>query len=126
MARAHVARSVVGVLHPLSPLRGARGPGRRPPVRQHEPMARSVGRTLHGGTCLMSRRTWPALAIAFLLGTADARDGGLSADERKVVAHVDAHRDEAVALLENVINIPSASRNLVGVRAVGKVFDAEF
>jgi glutamate carboxypeptidase len=39
---------------------------------------------------------------------------------------VDAHRDEAVALLKRVVDIPSATQNVEGVRAVGKVFEAEF
>ena len=44
----------------------------------------------------------------------------------EAVGWVDAHRDEAVALLEKVVNIPSATSNLAGVREVGKVFEAEF
>lgn len=50
----------------------------------------------------------------------------LSADEQKIVRAVDARRDEAIVLLEKVINIPSATQNLVGVKQVGQVFKQEF
>ena len=55
-----------------------------------------------------------------------SRRRGACQGERRVVEYVDAHRDEAVALLEKVVNIPSATNNLAGVREVGKVFEAEF
>jgi glutamate carboxypeptidase len=41
------------------------------------------------------------------------------------VAAVDAHRAEAVALLERVVNMNSGTMNLAGVRAVGDVFRGE-
>lgn len=65
----------------------------------------------------------PALALA---GPVRARAGGLSPVEQRIAAYVDAHGVEAVALLEKVVNIPSATENRDGVRAVGKVFAAEF
>ena len=49
----------------------------------------------------------------------------LTADERALVAHVDAHNDEALALLERAVNINSGTQNFAGVREVGKLFDAE-
>jgi glutamate carboxypeptidase len=49
----------------------------------------------------------------------------LSADERAIVAHVDAHVDEAVALLERAVNVNSGTLNLAGVRQVGAIFRAE-
>ena len=39
---------------------------------------------------------------------------------------VDAQNDDALALLERVVNINSGTQNLAGVRAVGDVFRAEF
>src|SRR4051794_35149235 len=60
------------------------------------------------------------------LSTGPAWAEGVSDTERTVVRYVDAHRDEAVALVERVVNIPSATQNLAGVREVGKVFRAEF
>ncbi|MCA1685100.1 MAG: hypothetical protein LC745_03780 [Planctomycetia bacterium] len=65
------------------------------------------------------------LTIA-LVAPASSPAQGLSDGERKVTGYVDAHRDEAVALLERAVNIPSATDNTAGVRAVGKLFEAEF
>ena len=55
-----------------------------------------------------------------------ARADGLSPDEQRIVAAVDALHGEAVAVLEKAVNVPSATQNLPGVRAVGDVFAAEF
>jgi glutamate carboxypeptidase len=49
----------------------------------------------------------------------------LSAAERAIVKHADAHNDEALALLERVVNINSGTQNLAGVREVGRIFRAE-
>jgi glutamate carboxypeptidase len=49
----------------------------------------------------------------------------LSSAERALAAYIDAHNDEAIALLEQVVNINSGTMNLEGVRAVGRVFRAE-
>src|SRR3990172_4625380 len=51
---------------------------------------------------------------------------GLSPQEAAIVSHVDAHNGEALALLERVVNINSGTQNFDGVRAVGKIFRAEF
>ena len=50
----------------------------------------------------------------------------LSPEETKLVARAGEHVSDAEGLLERVVNIPSATQNLVGVREVGKVFAAEF
>ncbi len=49
----------------------------------------------------------------------------LSAAEEAIVRYVDAHQEEAIALLERVVNINSGTLNLAGVREVGAVFRAE-
>jgi glutamate carboxypeptidase len=51
---------------------------------------------------------------------------GLTPDERALATYVDAHNQEAVALLERVVNINSGTQNLAGVQEVGRVFRAEF
>ena len=51
--------------------------------------------------------------------------GVLSAEEKAIAAAVDRDRDAALALLEKAVNINSGTLNPTGVRAVGKVFDAE-
>src|SRR5688572_7413443 len=51
--------------------------------------------------------------------------GGLSTDERAMVAAIDASNDRALALLERVVNINSGTMNFAGVREVGAIFRAE-
>ncbi len=46
--------------------------------------------------------------------------------ERRIVEHVDAHNDEALALLERTVNINSGTMNFEGVREVGRVFGEAF
>ena len=49
----------------------------------------------------------------------------LSENEKAIVAWVDAHQDEAIALLEKTVNIGSGTMNHDGVRAVGDVMAKE-
>jgi glutamate carboxypeptidase len=50
----------------------------------------------------------------------------LSVAEAKIVSYIDEHNDEAIALLERVVNINSGTLSFDGVRQVGTVFDDEF
>ena len=50
----------------------------------------------------------------------------LSPEEKRIVNYVDANATEAVALLEKVVNIESATQNTAGVKQVGQVFKGEF
>ena len=45
--------------------------------------------------------------------------------EAAITSYIDAHNDEAIALLERVVNINSGTQNLEGVRQVGAVFRTE-
>jgi glutamate carboxypeptidase len=49
----------------------------------------------------------------------------LTAEERSLVAWIDAHDAEALALLERAVNINSGTQNFAGVRAVGRLFSGE-
>jgi glutamate carboxypeptidase len=51
---------------------------------------------------------------------------GLSATERRVVAAVDRHRPQSLALLERAVNINSGTMNFEGVRAVARLLQPEF
>src|SRR5688572_27173134 len=51
--------------------------------------------------------------------------GGLTTDERAMVAAIDASNDRALALLERVVNINSGTMNFAGVREVGAIFRTE-
>jgi glutamate carboxypeptidase len=46
--------------------------------------------------------------------------------ERAMVAYVEAHNAEALALLERVVNINSGTQNFSGVREVGAIFLTSF
>jgi glutamate carboxypeptidase len=50
----------------------------------------------------------------------------LSPAERAIVASVDAHRAESLALLEQLVNINSGTHNFPGVRQVGDILRARF
>lgn len=62
----------------------------------------------------------PTLLLpALLAGAAAAQEGAaLSSEERRIAAYVDAHADEAVELLERIVNINSGTLNPAGVRRV--------
>jgi len=62
---------------------------------------------------------WIVLALLFLMPQLS------SSPERSIVASVDAHNAEGLALLEKVVNINSGTQNHGGVRKVGDVFRAE-
>lgn len=67
------------------------------------------------------------LGAAIVTGGALAAQGGsLSPDEQKLTAFVDGANPQALALLEQVVNINSGTQNFDGVRKVGDVFRKEF
>ena len=64
------------------------------------------------------------LMLATSLGVS-AQGLQLSENEKAMVAWVDAHQDEAIALLEKTVNIGSGTMNHAGIRAVGDVMVGE-
>lgn len=69
-----------------------------------------------------------AKAFSFItaaLITPSASTQTASSVEQRMMAFVDAHADEAVSLLEQTVNIESATLNQEGVRRAGKLFGAE-
>ncbi len=62
--------------------------------------------------------------ILLILSTTLIHAQKISAEEQKLVDYVDAHTNEAVALLEKTVNIESPTENLAGVKQVGAVFQA--
>jgi glutamate carboxypeptidase len=66
-----------------------------------------------------------ACALPIVLAAAIQPDR-LTPAERAMAAFIDAHHDEAVALLQRVVDINSGTMNFDGVRAVGAVFRSEF
>ncbi len=70
-------------------------------------------------SCIVSCKL---LVVSCLLSAQSA----LSADERAMATYIDAHANEAIALLERTVNINSGTMNLEGVRQVGAIMRAEF
>ena len=76
---------------------------------------------------LMLTRSSTLAAIALcLLPLSGSGQSSLTSKEQALVAYVDAHDAEALALLERAVNINSGTQNFAGVRAVGKLFSTEF
>lgn len=69
---------------------------------------------------LRLRTLVPCLALPFSLGAQTS----LSRAEQAVRAAVESRGDEQVAYLERLVNIPSGSLNVTGVREVGRVIGA--
>ena len=82
----------------------------------------------------MLNAKWPMLnakrALLFLillvLPALPTAQGTMTADESRLVAFIDKTNDDALKLLERVVNINSGTQNFDGVRAVGKIFQQEF
>ncbi len=49
----------------------------------------------------------------------------ISAEEQKIVNYIDAHVEDAIALIEKTVDIESPTENLAGVRQIGEVFKNE-
>jgi glutamate carboxypeptidase len=64
-------------------------------------------------------------AILLVLLLAQESRADLSGEEQRIVGAVDTRREGALALLEETVNIPSATENLAGVRRVGDVYARE-
>ena len=73
----------------------------------------------------MTRKAIALIVALGLLPATHAR-AQLSQVEREIVAHIDAHSEEAFALLERSVNINSGTMNLEGVAEVGRLYAAEF
>jgi len=63
-------------------------------------------------------------AIMAALWTAVAADS-LTPDEQRMADWIDAHADDAIALLKETVDIPSGTLNSQGVKAVGRVMQRE-
>ena len=67
------------------------------------------------------------VTAALLLAAAGAISAQeLTPEEQRIVTHVDAHVEEAIALLDEIVNINSGTLHLEGVRAVGEALRPHF
>ena len=73
----------------------------------------------------MHSRVARAAALLSLVVPAFAAAQSLDADERRMAEWIDSHEDEAVALLEETVDISSGTMDPGGVREVGKVLQRE-
>ena len=73
----------------------------------------------------MGSRPAPAAAVLSLLLPALAAAQSLDTDERRMAEWIGAHADEAIALVEETVDIGSGTMDLEGVRDVGKVLRRE-
>ncbi|HEU0051774.1 MAG TPA: M20/M25/M40 family metallo-hydrolase [Longimicrobium sp.] len=68
----------------------------------------------------------PVLLLAMLaLGARPAEAQRLTREERRIVDWIDAHTDDAIALLERTVNVNSGTMNPEGVREVGRIYAAQ-
>ncbi len=67
----------------------------------------------------------PTPLLLLALAAVSPQAGSLTQEERALTAFVDANNDNALALLERVVNINSGTLNFAGVRDVGVAFRAE-
>ncbi|HEY6186101.1 MAG TPA: M20/M25/M40 family metallo-hydrolase [Pyrinomonadaceae bacterium] len=76
----------------------------------------------------VSRIACALLMVALSCAAQEKQAGAqtLSAEERRIADYVDAHFEDAVRLLEQTVNVESATQNLEGVKRVGRIFQSEF
>ena len=76
---------------------------------------------------MISTPRFPLVAVCLLaLLAGSTAHAAPSAREKKIVAAVDRRTDAALELLAETVNVPSATENLAGVRAVGDIYAREF
>jgi len=66
------------------------------------------------------------LVLPYYSVSAAGLSSALDPQEQAIAAAVVARESQALALLEQTVNINSGTKNLAGVRAVGRVFDSAF
>ena len=65
------------------------------------------------------------LGLTLLLATLPAVGQALDKNERQMIEWIDAHAEDAIALLEETVNISSGTMNHAGVREVGRAMRRE-
>ena len=76
---------------------------------------------------MKTRKFWLILAVFVLIAAVNGANAQtLNTDEKKIVDYVDQHGNDAIRLLQQVVDIESPTEDLAGVRGVGDVFKKEF
>jgi glutamate carboxypeptidase len=73
----------------------------------------------------MTTRSLLSVLAILLLSVVGVRAAELTADEQRMADWIDAHAEDAIALLEETVNISSGTMNHDGVREVGRVMQRE-
>ncbi len=73
----------------------------------------------------MTPRTCRLALVVAMLSVGPAAASSLTAEEQQMADWIDAHAEEAIALLEETVNISSGTMNPEGVREVGVVMRRE-
>src|SRR5690606_10167736 len=98
-----------------------------PPAPAQGPVPRPASPRLSPGALPMHRITIAtAIALATALLAAAPATAQLTETERSIVAAVEANHPDAVALLEQTVNINSGTLNAAGVRQVYDVLAPRF
>ena len=63
--------------------------------------------------------------VTLLLFSISSTAQGLSAEEQRMADWIDAHAEDAIALLEETVNISSGTMNHAGIQEVGRVMRRE-
>jgi len=67
-----------------------------------------------------------SFSVASLAFSGNSLAAQLNDEEQKIVQHIDQNNQQALVLLEKVVNINSGTMNFSGVSKVGKLFNTEF
>ena len=65
------------------------------------------------------------ITLTGLLFVSLAFSGGLNKAEKEIKEYIDEHTEEAINMVEKVVNINSGTLNIAGNKTVGKIFQAE-
>ncbi len=65
------------------------------------------------------------VGLFLLIATFPVHANALDANEQRMIEWIDAHAEDAIALLEETVNVSSGTMNHDGVRAVGNVMQRE-
>jgi glutamate carboxypeptidase len=66
------------------------------------------------------------LVLLLIVASVSVQAQKLSAEEQKLVTHIDAYASKIAPLLEKIVNIEAPTQNIAGVKAVGAIYRAEF
>mgnify|MGYP000911934062 CR=1 FL=1 len=70
--------------------------------------------------------SWRLLFLLLVLFALPTMAQKPSSEEQKILSYVDTHKEDAVTLLEKLVNVESPTQNVAGVKQVGLILKSEF